>query len=254
MKHSKDEATKKFLELDTDTKKYLWGVSQNKQKIIKLMENSLSHLIKAANLKKHEKELRSNQDPSQVPAAQVKKELSHVAEELHFLERELKKFHVAKESMLADDNPWPEPIAPEIPKPAKEKGRRKILIIEDESIIIKSISYFLLQENYIVLFSLNAEDGLKKAAAEKPDLVLLDIMMPGMNGYQVLARLKAKKATAHIPIIILSSLSRESDILQGLENGASDYLTKPFSPKVLLSKINKIFAAKNEHIHSSRND
>jgi len=60
MKHSKNEKIKKFQDLDNDTKKYLWGVNQNKQKIIKLMENSLSHLIKAANLKKHEKELRSN--------------------------------------------------------------------------------------------------------------------------------------------------------------------------------------------------
>jgi len=106
--------------------------------------------------------------------------------------------------------------------------------------MIKSISYSLLQANYIVLFSLNAEDGLKKAAEEKPDLILLNIMMPDINGYQVLGRLKTNKATSKIPTIILSALSRESDILQGLENGASDYLTKPFSPKALLKKINNI--------------
>jgi len=240
MKHSKNEKIKKFQDLDNDTKKYLWGVNQNKQKIIKLMENSLSHLIKAANLKKHEKELRSNQDPADISTAELRIELSHVAKELLFLERELKKFHDAKESIAADDNPWPKPDIPETPKPPATKTGRKILIIEDEAIMIKSISYSLLQANYIVLFSLNAEDGLKKAAEEKPDLILLNIMMPDINGYQVLGRLKTNKATSKIPTIILSALSRESDILQGLENGASDYLTKPFSPKALLKKINNI--------------
>jgi two-component system alkaline phosphatase synthesis response regulator PhoP len=117
--------------------------------------------------------------------------------------------------------------------------------VEDEAIIIKSLSYFLLQANYQVSFALNAEDGLSKAQKEHPHLILLDIMMPGMNGFQFLDKMQRMDRIADIPVIILSSLSRESDILEGLGRGATDYITKPFSPQVLLSKINKILKPKN---------
>jgi DNA-binding response OmpR family regulator len=77
--------------------------------------------------------------------------------------------------------------------------------------------------------------------------------MPGLNGYQVLARLKKDERTAHIPVIILSALSRETDILEGLDRGATDYLTKPFSPEILLSKIKKVLSTKNDdsNLHRS---
>lgn len=115
----------------------------------------------------------------------------------------------------------------------------KILIIEDDPIVIKLIGYFLIKENYSVSFGFNGEEGLVKAIKEKPDLILLDIMMPVMDGFQLLEILKTDKELADIPIIILSSLSQDADILRALKKGASDYLTKPLSPQILLAKIKK---------------
>ena len=115
----------------------------------------------------------------------------------------------------------------------------KILIIEDDPIVIKLIGYFLIKENYSVSFGFNGEEGLVKAIKEKPDLILLDIMMPVMDGFQLLEILKNDKELANIPIIILSSLSQDADILRALKKGASDYLTKPLSPQILLAKIKK---------------
>ncbi len=115
----------------------------------------------------------------------------------------------------------------------------KILIIEDDPIVIKLIGYFLIKENYSVSFGFNGEEGLVKAIKEKPDLILLDIMMPVMDGFQLLEILKTDKELANIPIIILSSLSQDADILRALKKGASDYLTKPLSPQILLAKIKK---------------
>jgi PleD family two-component response regulator len=124
---------------------------------------------------------------------------------------------------------------------------KKILIIEDDIITTKIISHILGQNNFVVGSSQDAEDGLKKVLKEKPDLILLDIMLPGMDGYQLLTRLKANRETSHIPVIILSSLAGERDVIKGLEKGASDYVLKPFSPQILFFKIKKTLALKNEH-------
>ncbi len=134
-----------------------------------------------------------------------------------------------------------------------EDSHKKILIIEDDIITTKIISHILGQNNYLVGSSQDAEDGLKKVLKEKPDLILLDIMLPGMDGYQLLARLKANKETSHIPVIILSSLAGERDVIKGLEKGASDYVLKPFSPQILFFKIKKTLALKNEHLTDHHN-
>jgi PleD family two-component response regulator len=134
---------------------------------------------------------------------------------------------------------------------AKKQGTdspKKILIIEDDVITTKIISHILGQNNFVVGSSQDAEEGLKKVLKGKPDLILLDIMLPGMDGYQLLARLKANKETSHIPVIILSSLAGERDVIKGLEKGASDYVLKPFSPQILFFKIKKILALKNEYL------
>lgn len=115
----------------------------------------------------------------------------------------------------------------------------KILIIEDDPTVIKLIGYFLIKENYSVLFAFNGEEGLVKAIKERPDLILLDIMMPVIDGFQFLEISKNDKDLAQIPIIIMSSLSQDADILRALKKGASDYLTKPLSPQILLAKIKK---------------
>jgi len=125
---------------------------------------------------------------------------------------------------------------------------KKILIIEDDVITTKIISHILGQNNFEVGSSQDAEDGLKKVLKEKPDLILLDIMLPGMDGYQLLTKLKAKREISHIPVIILSSLVGEQDVINGLEKGASDYILKPFSPQILFFKIKKTLVLKNEHL------
>lgn len=129
-----------------------------------------------------------------------------------------------------------------------ENQKRKILIIEDDVITTKIISHVLGQNDFEVGSSQDAEEGLKKVLKEIPDLILLDIMLPGMDGYQLLTRLKANKETSHVPVIILSSLAGERDVIKGLEKGASDYILKPFSPQILFFKIKKTLALKNGRI------
>ncbi len=128
----------------------------------------------------------------------------------------------------------------------------KILIVEDDRTTIKIIAHILEQHNFKVSFTTEAEEGLKKAFKEKPDLILLDIMLPGMDGFQLLTKLQATEETSRIPVIILSSLSGEKDILKGLEKGATDYILKPFSPQILFFKIKKIMSLKNERFTINR--
>jgi CheY-like chemotaxis protein len=135
--------------------------------------------------------------------------------------------------------------------PAK-KDTIKVLIIEDDRTTIKIITHILEQYNFKVEFAQEADEGLKKAFKEMPDLILLDIMLPGMDGFQLLKKLQAEEKTSRIPVIVLSSLSGEKDILKGLEDGATDYILKPFSPQILFFKIKKIMSLKNEHLSFDR--
>ncbi len=120
-----------------------------------------------------------------------------------------------------------------------DDGLKKILIIDDDSTTINIIAHFLQKEDYRVSTSLSGIDGLKKAFKESPDLILLDVMMPDLNGFQFLSIYRKDKENARTPVVILSSLSEEADVLKGLEIGAVDYITKPFSPQVLMAKIKK---------------
>lgn len=118
-------------------------------------------------------------------------------------------------------------------------GAKKILVVDDDSTTVKIITHFLEKENYRVSTSFSGIEGLEKAFQEPPDLILLDIMMPDLNGFQWLSIYRKDKETARTPVVILSSLSEEADVLKGLEIGAVDYITKPFSPQVLMAKIKK---------------
>lgn len=217
-----------------DLKRFLWGANNNKKKILKLAEAAIETLKKASES--------LNQQRKDDYSEKQKK----------FIEREIENIEKIKKIITEKSNPWPEAEKPTIKTQKDEKKTRtetsrkeagRILLIDDDAIILKSISYFLIREDFLVNFALNAEEGLKKALSESPDLILLDIMMPGMDGYQFLKQLKSRKDTSNIPVIILSSLSRESDMLKGLENGADDYITKPFSPQVLISKMKKILGS-----------
>jgi len=115
---------------------------------------------------------------------------------------------------------------------------KKILIIEDEENMVEGLKFNLEARDYLVIAALDGETGLEKAAEEQPDLVILDLMLPGLNGYEVCKRLK--ETQAEIPIVMLTAKSQESDIITGLDLGADDYITKPFSVLELLARINAL--------------
>lgn len=115
--------------------------------------------------------------------------------------------------------------------------REKILVIEDEEDILAVIQYNLAKEGYQVSFSTSGEEGLRLAFQEHPDLIVLDLMLPGMNGLEVCRRLQQDAQGAKIPVIMLTAKSEDEDVVTGLEAGATDYVTKPFSFKVLLARV-----------------
>jgi len=114
---------------------------------------------------------------------------------------------------------------------------KSILIVEDEKDIQELIRYNLSKEGYRVTSADSGEEGLKTAQSLHPDLVILDLMLPGLDGLEVCRQMKKNSATAHIPIIMLTAKGDESDIVAGLEMGADDYVTKPFSLKVFTSRV-----------------
>lgn len=118
--------------------------------------------------------------------------------------------------------------------------KEKILIVEDEKDIVKMLEYNLKKEGYITLSARNGEDAIKMAGKESPDLMLLDLMLPGIDGLEVCKTLKGERNTAAIPIIMLTAKSQESDKIVGLELGADDYVTKPFSPRELTARIKAV--------------
>ena len=116
----------------------------------------------------------------------------------------------------------------------------RIVVIEDEPDIVEVIAYNLTREGFAVSSALNGEEGLRKVRKESPDLVLLDLMLPGIDGFEVCRQLKGTEGTSHIPIVVVSAKGEEADIVTGLELGADDYITKPFSPKVLVARVRAV--------------
>jgi two-component system phosphate regulon response regulator PhoB len=115
-----------------------------------------------------------------------------------------------------------------------------ILSVEDEEDIQQLVSYNLMKAGYRVLCAESGEEALEKLASEKPDLIILDLMLPGINGMEVCTLIRKTDSLKSIPIVMLTAKGEETDIVAGLETGAEDYITKPFSPKVLLARIKKI--------------
>jgi two-component system alkaline phosphatase synthesis response regulator PhoP len=113
----------------------------------------------------------------------------------------------------------------------------KILVVEDEAPIQELLQFNLERSKYRVKVVDSGEEALTVAAQYQPDLILLDIMLPGADGLEVCKQLKANPETDRIPIIMLTALCEEADIVTGLELGADDYMTKPFSPRVLLARV-----------------
>jgi two-component system phosphate regulon response regulator PhoB len=113
----------------------------------------------------------------------------------------------------------------------------RILVVEDERDIAALVAYHLTKEGYRVRTAEGGQEALEAAAAERPDLVLLDVMLPGYSGYEVLAEMRRQNALNEVPVIILTARRDEADRVKGLELGADDYLTKPFSPRELVLRV-----------------
>ena len=115
-----------------------------------------------------------------------------------------------------------------------------ILVVEDEDDILELISFNLRKEGYGVRGVASGEEALQEAKQQMPDLIILDLMLPGANGFDVCKSLKSDPGTKAVPVIMLTARSEEVDIVTGLELGADDYLTKPFSPRVLIARVRAI--------------
>jgi len=123
-------------------------------------------------------------------------------------------------------------------------AREKILIVDDEENILELISYNLKKEGYQTECFTTGEEAVKKARADGGALILLDLMLPGLDGLEVLKILKNDNRTEAIPVIIVSAKGEESDIVAGLELGADDYITKPFSVKILVARVRSVLRRK----------
>ena len=120
-----------------------------------------------------------------------------------------------------------------------------ILVVEDEEDILELVRYNLSREGYRVLCSTSGENALKIIKSEGVDLIVLDLMLPGINGLEVAKTLKNDSKTQDIPIIMLTAKGEEADIVTGLELGADDYITKPFSPRILIARIRAVLRRKS---------
>jgi two-component system phosphate regulon response regulator PhoB len=116
-------------------------------------------------------------------------------------------------------------------------AKEKILVVDDEEDILELVRYNLSREGYQVTGSLTGEDALHKVRSEPFDLIVLDLMLPGMDGLAFTKTLKNDSRLRSIPIIMLTAKGEEADIVTGLELGADDYITKPFSPKVMIARV-----------------
>ena len=133
-----------------------------------------------------------------------------------------------------------------------EKSKKQILIIEDEPDIQELLSFNLDNNGYKVYTASNGEKGLEIARKEHPDLILLDLMLPGIHGLDVCRIIKSDQETSGISIIMLTALGQEEDIIKGLETGADDYVTKPFSLQVLEARIKSVLRRVPENVENTK--
>jgi two-component system alkaline phosphatase synthesis response regulator PhoP/two-component system response regulator VicR len=128
-------------------------------------------------------------------------------------------------------------------RPGKPK---KILVVDDERHIVRLVQVNLERAGYQVVAAFDGKEALKKVSSEKPDLVVLDVMMPYMDGFQVLKQMKADAASKDIPVIMLTAKAQDADVFRGWASGVDMYLTKPFNPLELMTFVKRIFEAAGE--------
>ena len=118
---------------------------------------------------------------------------------------------------------------------------KKILAVDDERHIVRLVEVNLQRAGYDVVTAYDGREALEKVKAESPDLIVLDVMMPYMDGFEVLKNLKADPVTAEIPVIMLTAKAQDADVFRGWQSGVDCYLTKPFNPMELLTFVKRIF-------------
>ncbi len=121
-------------------------------------------------------------------------------------------------------------------------NKGKILVVDDEVNITQILQFSIGAEGFEVLTAQNGEDAIEKARREQPDLIILDIMMPKIDGYEACRILKANPLTRNIPVVLLTAKGREIDKRLGFEVGATDYIVKPFSPSKLIERIHRLLS------------
>src|SRR5262245_60929782 len=121
--------------------------------------------------------------------------------------------------------------------PSRSMRKPTLLVIEDDPDIVEVVRYNLEREGFRVLVASAGDAGLAEARRAPPDLVVLDLMLPGLDGLAVCRALRADPATAALPVLMLTAKGEETDVVVGLEMGADDYLTKPFSPRELVARV-----------------
>ena len=117
---------------------------------------------------------------------------------------------------------------------------KKIVLAEDEPQIAKLVEFKLRKEGYQVTWKENGEEALEAIKREKPDLILLDVMMPVMDGYEFLRQVKENEGLKDIPVIMLTARAQERDVVKGIDSGVENYITKPFHPAELLARVKRI--------------
>ena len=130
------------------------------------------------------------------------------------------------------------------PKPATSAAAPQILVVDDEQDLLELLRYSLTKEGYTVQGVGSGEDALKATRAQPPDLIVLDWMLPAVDGLEVCRRLKNDPKTRDIPVIMLTAKGEEADMIAGLERGADDYIAKPFSPRVLAARVKALLRRK----------
>jgi len=121
-------------------------------------------------------------------------------------------------------------------------GKLTVLVIDDDPVILELLRVNFEIEGFDVISAADGEEGFKRAQAERPDIVISDIMMPRRDGLQLLTDLKADPSTADLPVILLSAKAQKTEVQHGLDLGADDYITKPFDPLELIDRLNAVMA------------
>jgi DNA-binding response OmpR family regulator len=131
-------------------------------------------------------------------------------------------------------------------------NKKRILLVDDEKDLVETVTFRLEAMGYEVIPAYDGQEGLDKAKKQKPDLIILDLMLPKMDGYKVCRLLKFDEKYKHIPILMFTARAQEADKKTGQEVGADDYITKPFEPQALLAKIKELLKSNEDETYGMK--